>query len=72
MSESRSSGGSIFPSLLLTLFIGLKLAGVGPVANWSWWWVLSPAWIPLALVLVFMLGVFALAAIVGLAEWWRR
>jgi small Trp-rich protein len=24
------------------LLIGLKLADVGPVANWEWWWVLSP------------------------------
>lgn len=31
--------------LLLVLgliFLGLKLAGVEPVALWSWWWVLSP------------------------------
>ena len=31
-------------SLLLVLFVGLKLAGV---ISWSWWWVLSPIWMPL-------------------------
>jgi len=29
-------------SLLLTLFIALKLTGM---ITWSWWWVLSPVWI---------------------------
>ena len=24
------------------VLLGLKLAGVGPVALWSWWWVLAP------------------------------
>jgi small Trp-rich protein len=24
------------------LLIGLKLAEIGPVAAWSWWWILSP------------------------------
>ena len=37
-------------SLLLVLFVGLKLAGV---INWSWWWVLSPIWMPL-----FLFGLF--------------
>lgn len=40
---------SLVPSLLLVLFVGLKLAGV---IAWSWWWVLSPIWLPSAIVLV--------------------
>lgn len=39
---------SIFTTLLAVLFIGLKLTGH---IDWSWWWVLSPLWIPFALVL---------------------
>lgn len=31
-------------SLLLVLFVGLKLGGI---IYWSWWWVLSPIWMPL-------------------------
>jgi hypothetical protein len=31
-----------FPTLLLILFIALKVCGV---INWSWLWVLSPLWI---------------------------
>jgi hypothetical protein len=32
-----------FFSLLLLLFIGLKLGGI---IDWSWWWVMAPFWIP--------------------------
>lgn len=35
--------------LLLVIFIVLKLIGV---ITWSWWWVLSPLWIPLAIALI--------------------
>ena len=38
-------------TLLTVLFIGLKLAGV---ISWSWLWVLSPTWIPLALTVTFI------------------
>lgn len=56
MSESETktvrSGGIGFCGLLAIVFIALKLAEIGAVATWSWWWVLSPLWIPLAIVLV--------------------
>lgn len=35
-----------FPMALLLLFIGLKL---GKVIDWSWWWVLAPAWLGIAI-----------------------
>ena len=35
--------------LLLVVFIVLKLTGV---ITLSWWWVLSPLWIPLAIALI--------------------
>ena len=38
-----------FCDLLAVAFIVLKLTGV---IKWSWWWVLSPIWIPLAIALV--------------------
>lgn len=46
-----TGGGIGFFGLLAILFIGLKLAAIGPVATWSWWWVLSPLWAPLVLIL---------------------
>lgn len=43
-----------FPTLLTIAFIVLKLC---KVIAWSWWWVLSPLWIPVA---VIVFGIFTL------------
>lgn len=45
MKRNKYSGITL--SLLLVLFVGLKLAGT---ISWSWWWVLSPIWMPLLLI----------------------
>jgi len=50
--NSSSSTGIGFRSLLLILFIGLKLTGF---ITWSWIWVLSPIWISALLAIVLML-----------------
>ena len=47
--SSSSSNGVGFAGLLTTAFIVLKLTGV---IGWSWWWVLSPVLIGIAIVLV--------------------
>ena len=60
MSNESSSGGIGVGGLLLVLFIGLKLTGH---IAWSWWWVLSPMWIPVALVLA-VLGAAVLIALI--------
>lgn len=60
-----ASGGITFNMALLLLFIGLKLGGA---IDWPWIWVLSPAWIPVALfVAVLVVGVvfIILAAALG-------
>lgn len=61
--ESSSSGGIGFCGLLTVLFIGLKLTHY---IDWSWWWVLSPLWAPIAVVLgvVGMVLVFTFVAAV--------
>lgn len=51
--------GMSFCSLLAIVFIVLKLCGV---IAWSWWWVLSPLWIPVLLVL----GIFGLIILIGI------
>ena len=65
MSEVKtvSSGGISFFGLLAIVFITLKLTQIGPVATWSWWWVLSPIWIPFALCILILL---VMVAIVGI------
>ena len=41
--------GTGFLTLLALVFITLKLL---KYIDWSWWWVLSPIWIPIALSLL--------------------
>lgn len=43
-----------FTTLLTVAFIVLKLCNV---ITWSWWWVLSPLWIPVVLI-IFTLLIF--------------
>ena len=50
-----------FFSILTLLFIGLKLTNY---IAWSWWWVLSPLWLPFATVLGVM-GIVLLVALVA-------
>ena len=38
----------IFLTILLVVFVTLKLTDVGFIATWSWWLVLSPFWVPVA------------------------
>ena len=51
--------GTTFFGLLGLLFIGLKLT---EEIDWSWWWVLSPFWLPtvlyLAGFLVYLMVIF--------------
>ena len=59
MSKTSSVGGgfSIF-SVLGVIFIVMKLAEIGAVASWSWWLVLSPFWVPFAILAVVGIGAF--------------
>ena len=49
-------------TILFLIFLTLKLAGIGVVATWSWWWVTAPLWIPLG-------AIFVILAIVGLVTY---
>ena len=50
MRESKSSSGGIgFVGALQILFIALKLLDK---INWSWWWVWSPSWIGLIIIVL--------------------
>ena len=50
MKENKSSQyGLNFAEALQIAFIVLKLC---KVINWSWWWVLSPTWVCILLVII--------------------
>lgn len=53
-----------FPSLgllIFLIFLTLKLADIGQVATWSWWWVTAPLWMPAG----FLLGLGVLCIVLG-------
>ena len=60
MSNNTSSpnGGIGFVGLLTIAFVVLKLTNT---ITWPWWWVLSPIWITIILV-VLIFGIVVLAA----------
>ena len=63
MSEKKTEyrgGGIGFGGMLFLLFLALKLMGY---ITWSWWWVTSPLWLPLTLILVIGAIFFGLAAL---------
>lgn len=58
--ENVSGGGTGFTGLLTIVFIVLKLTHM---IDWSWWWVLSPIWILVALILLILLVAFLIGVI---------
>ena len=59
-------------TILGIAFVIMKLSQVGVVADWSWWWVLSPFLIQfaiLAVILVFMLCVALVGLIIAAIAW---
>lgn len=64
--NSKNSAGIVgLDTVVLIIFIVLKLC---KLITWSWFWVLSPLWIPLALVIL----VFISATIVAIVSWIRN
>ena len=59
--KNRISINLAYPSLLTTVFVVLKLC---EVIDWSWWWVLTPLWVSIVLVI---LGVLLYAFIKSLS-----
>ena len=54
--DNNSNSGIGLGGMIFIVFLVLKLGGIGQVANWCWWWVCSPLWIPFVIVgLVFVL-----------------
>jgi hypothetical protein len=54
--KSNIDGGISLSTVLVIVFVILKLSNN---IDWSWWWVFSPYWIPIVLVLsVFIIVLF--------------
>lgn len=64
MKEEKTVGIGV-PTVLAIVFTVLKLCGV---IGWSWWWVLCPLWIPIAIVIVILLITLIVAALVAIFD----
>lgn len=57
MSDKATGNGLGLGVILAMIFMVLKLCGI---ITWSWLWVLCPVWIPLAIALFAVFGVWIL------------
>ena len=63
--EKHSLNGLSFTQILALIFIVLKLTDY---ITWSWLWVLSPLWIPVAFILGLLVVVFVVYFIATLFD----
>jgi hypothetical protein len=56
--EITATGGSGIFTILLIVFVVLKLSGL---VDWPWIWVLAPFWIPLGLAILYLCIVFIIS-----------
>ena len=62
MSKSKTTTSGVgLSGVVFIVFLILKLAQIGPVANWSWWWVTCPLWLPWGIVLSILLIYFLIS-----------
>jgi hypothetical protein len=50
--NNNTGGGMGLGTILFLIFLVLKLT---KYIDWSWWWVLSPLWIPFAIIVLVIL-----------------
>lgn len=63
-SKNSQSDGIGLCGFTFLIFLVLKLTGTGVVAQWSWWAVTAPLWVPFAIV-VGMLALILIAVLVA-------
>jgi len=61
-SSVKDGGWNGWLGLLTVAFIVLKLTGI---IEWSWWWVLSPVWISVALAVLLIVISYIIGFIWG-------
>ena len=61
MANENTSSGIGIGMVLFIVFLVLKLTGT---IDWSWWWVTSPLWIPIALAILISGIIITVAAII--------
>lgn len=59
--SAQAQGGLNLATALFLVFLTLKLTNQ---INWSWWWVTSPLWMPVALLVLVAVLIMCYKAIV--------
>ncbi len=54
--------------ITIILFLAFFFAKIFDKIDWSWWWVFSPLWIPLAIVVVIMGFIALLFGIIAVID----
>jgi len=49
MANNGTTNGISLGTLIFVIFLILKLSHTGAIANWSWWWITSPLWLPIGI-----------------------
>jgi hypothetical protein len=63
MSNNNTNGGLGLTTIVFLVFLILKLTDN---IDWSWWWVFSPFWIPVVLVIsIFVITIFTSLLYIG-------
>ena len=65
MEDKKTTIGCVSP-LSVVVFLAFFFAKIYDKIDWSWWWVFSPLWIPIAIIgLVFLvIGIIWIGAII--------
>ena len=58
----ETTSGIGFGGILFIVFLILKLTNV---IDWSWWWVTSPLWIPIAIAIVIFIFIVIFQIIIN-------
>lgn len=59
-------------TVIFVVLLILKLAGIGVVATWSWWWVTLPLWGGIAVAVVLYAIAGAVGGVIGALKPKRR
>jgi hypothetical protein len=57
-----------FGSFCIILTLIFVVAKLFKAIDWSWWWIFSPLWIPVALIIGFLIIMLIVAGIIAIID----
>ena len=72
MEDSKKVTIGCISPLTVIIFLAFFFAKIFDKIDWSWWWVFSPLWIPIAIIILFV-GIVALSyTIICLIDYFNK